>query len=308
MLAWECEQAGIAFRIFDLGHASAASRVGAGLVSPLTGQRLAPTWRFADWRDEALAFYRSLAGEVGIPLVRELQIERRFRNPRQRELFVSRIDRPEVTPWVETLRKDALILRGAFQVDTGSLIRSLRERWLKSGQLHESRFTPDMVGKDEAVIWCHGAEASPISSIPWEPSRGEITRAVLVGLDPHTVLNDGQWVLPVGENRVIVGALFDRTELTAGVTEAGQAELAAAAERLVGKPLQAAEGDSGIRVNVRDRRPVGGWLDPDRRQGVLSALAAKGALWAPILAKQWCADGLKGEQIDPEARAGRFGP
>ena len=308
MLAWGCERAGMEFRIFDPGHATAASRVGAGLVSPLTGQRLVPTWRFAEWRDETLAIYRSLGNELGMPLVRELQIERRFRNDRQRELFMSRIDRPEVVPWVEAVREDALILRGAFQVDTGRLIRSLRERWIDSGHLHESKFPPEGVDGDQTVIWCTGADPSPIRSVPWEPSRGEIVRGELADLEPNTVLNDGQWVLPMGQNRVLVGALFDRADLTAGVTVAGQLELKAAAERLTGCPLQAAVGDSGLRVNVRDRRPVVGWLDSDRRQGVLSGLAAKGALWAPMLAKQWRADDLKGEQIDSEVWAGRFAP
>lgn len=306
MLAWACERAGIAFRIFDPGHAKAASRVAAGLVSPLTGQRLVPTWRFSEWRDPVLAIYREMETELGVPIVRELRIERRFRNTRQRELFCSRIERPEVAPWVESVGHHALILRGAFQVDTGVLIARLRERWRQRGELQNSTVPTALDGETETIIWCTGAVPPPGLSIPWEPSRGEIVRGELAGLAHDTVLNDGQWVLPMNGTEVIVGALFDRDDLTVGVTTVGQAELMAAAERLTGRSLTAARGDSGIRVNVPDRRPVAGWADTRQRVGVLGSLAAKGALWAPMLAQQWCADGLAGDQLDPAVRVARF--
>lgn len=307
MLGWFCEQRGIPFRIVDRGHAGAASRVGAGLISPLTGQRLAPTWKFAEWRDEVLAIYRSLEEELAEPLVRELHIERRYRDARQRELFQSRLDRPEVAPWIERGDEDALRMRGALQVNTGRLIAKLRERWRRSGVLREGGWTEDQASGDEAVVWCTGAAMPQVQSICWEPSRGEIARGRVAGLDPDVVLNNGHWLLPLEEDRALVGALFDRSQLGAGVTVAGQRELATAVEQLTGQPWREARGDSGLRINVPDRRPVVGWLDATRRCGLFNGLAAKGALWAPILAKQWCEDGMAGGRLDPAVRADRFG-
>jgi hypothetical protein len=83
--------------------------------------------------------------------------------------------------------------------------------------------------------------------------------------------------------------------------------LAAAVEPLTGQPWREARGDSGLRINVPDRRPVVGWLDAPRRCGLFNALAAKGALWAPMLAQQWCEDGMAGDRLDPAVRADRFG-
>lgn len=306
MLGWFCEQAGIAFRIVDPGHARAASRVGAGLVSPLTGQRLAPTWRFADWRGEVLAIYRTLEAELGVALVRELRIERRFRDERQRELFLSRLDRPEVAPWIDRVDEEALCLNGALQVDTGLLIARLRERWGQAGVLETSTWSADRAAAGDAVVWCTGAALPPVGPIPWEPSRGEVVRGIVPGLDPDVVLNNGHWLLPQRGHRAIAGALFDRENLNAGVTTIGQQKLMAAAAQLAGQPLQGARGDSGLRVNVRDRRPVVGWRDGNGRTGVFGGLAAKGALWAPMLARQWCADGMAGDQLDPAVRAERF--
>lgn len=303
MLAWECERAGIRFQIVDRGHATAASRVGAGLVSPLTGMRLAPTWRFADWRDQVLATYRELESELGVSLVREMKLRRFFRDFAQREYFEQRCQKPEIRCWVESVDDEGLWLRGALQVETGTLIAALRQRWLATGQLIEGEHEPMTTS---AVIWCVGADAMPIDGIPWEPSRGELITGQLPDLAEDVVLNDGKWLLPMPNGGVRVGSTFDRNDLEVRCTDIGQRELTEAAERLAGRPITDVRGEAGLRVIVPDRRPVVGWMDESRSVGVFGGLAAKGALWAPALAKQWVADGLAGRGVDPEARATRF--
>lgn len=303
MLAWHCERAGIDFELIDRGHTCAASRVGAGLVSPLTGKRLAPTWRFTEWRDEVLAMYRELESELGLSLVREMRIRRFYRDADQRELFERRIDKPEIATWVDRLDDDGLWLNGALQVETGVLIAALRKRWLRSGRLVEGIGPPDIEGPE---IWCVGAEPMPVRGIPWEPSRGELITGRLAGLERDVVLNDGKWLLPMEDGSVRVGSTFDREDLDTRSTAEGQAELRDAAERLAGRPLEGAVGDAGLRVALPDRRPVVGWVDDGRSQGVFAGLAAKGALWAPALARQWAADGLLGAKLDAEVRVGRF--
>ncbi|MCF3648976.1 NAD(P)/FAD-dependent oxidoreductase [Synoicihabitans lomoniglobus] len=308
-LAWECERAGVGFQIIDRGHAEAASRVGAGLVSPLTGRRLAPTWRFTEWRDSVLAAYREIEQELGCPLVRELRLRRQFRDDRERVRFKERVAASDAAPWVESIDDNGLWLRGAFQVETGRLIAALRERWIAQGKLDVSEVEPARVPTSEGrTVWCIGARAVGAIDIgcDWEPSKGELVRGRMDGLEPDVVLNDGQWLLPLPDGHVRVGATFERHDLKLEATEAAQQTLREAAERLGGQPLREPEAAVGLRVTVKDRRPVVGWLDAERRVGVFGGLAAKGALWAPALARQWLADGLSGGQIEAEARADRF--
>lgn len=307
MLGAACARVGIGFRVFDRGHATAASRVGVGLLSPLTGRRLVPSWRFAEVREEVLACYRSWEEELDCPLVRELRIRRLYRDAAQRELWAERLALPEVAPWVESHDGEGLWLRGALQVETGVVISALRERWQAAGVLEERAITAADVPVGQRVIWCTGAQPAPDMDIPWEPSRGELRRGKMAGLSAEVVRNDGQWLLSdaIGEG-VRVGSTFDREDLAADVTEAGQAELAAAAERLGGQALADGEGDSGLRVTVPDRRPVVGWGDEVRTRGVFAGMAAKGALWAPWLAVQWASDGLDGQRLDPAVQVQRF--
>lgn len=307
MLAAECERAGVAFRIFDAGHAAAASRVGVGLLSPLTGRRLVPSWQFAEVREEVLACYRSWEETLGRRLVRELRIRRLYRDDAQRELWRSRLERPEVARWIASHDEEGLWLCGALQVETGEIIAALRERWLQAGCLEERLLGPAEIPSGQRVIWCTGAQAVPGMPIPWEPSRGELVRGRMDGLEADFVRNDGHWLLPdaMGDG-MRVGSTFDREDLDAGVTAAGQAELREAAVRLGGQALREPRGDSGLRVTVPDRRPVAGWWDEARTQGILAGMAAKGALWAPWLAAQWLSDGLAGNHLEPQTWVRRF--
>ncbi len=306
MLGVACERAGIEFEIFDRGHDRAASRVGAGLVSPLTGRRLVPTWRFVEWRDQVLEIYRELEAELSQPFVREMKIRRLFRDSAQRKSFEERCGKPEVAAWVSERDSEGLWMHGAIQVETGKLIAALRERWSSQGRLSHKVVEFDELSGGGPTVWCVGAEIAELLPITWQPSRGEIVRGRLAGLDRETVLNDGHWLLPLASGEVRVGSTFDRLDLQLHTTDAHQSELREAAQRLGGQSLQDARGDMGLRVTVPDHRPVVGWCDNDHRCGVFVGLAAKGALWAPVLAQHWVADQLEGKLIDPEARVGRF--
>ena len=78
LLAWECEQAGLTFRIADPGHAGAASVVAAGVVNPVTGLRLVKSWRIEALLPAAREAYRGLEAALGVPLWREMRIRRIF--------------------------------------------------------------------------------------------------------------------------------------------------------------------------------------------------------------------------------------
>lgn len=308
LLAWACEKRGIECQIFDKGHASSASRVGAGLVSPLTGLRLAPTWRFAEWEEGARRVYREIEDELGVQLVWPLRLRRIYRNDRQRERMEARLGEPEVAAWVESADAEGVWLRGAFRVDTARLIAALRARWREQGKLIERSVLPEE-GDERPTIWCVGAgvTTSWAAAVKWELSKGELLTGEIAGIADDVVCNDGEWILPLGKARVRVGATFNRDDLQLVATAEAESKLRAAAERLSGGTvITGASMDVGLRVNVSDRRPVVGWEDASRQRGIFGGMAAKGALWAPILAEQWATDGLVGNLLEGEVDPNRF--
>ncbi len=315
LLGWACERAGRAFRVFDAGHDAAASRVGAGLINPLSGPRLAPVWRVADWREPAVAVYRELEHGLGVSLVTEIRIRRRYRAAAERARLQPRLALAEVARWVEAHDEDGLWIRGGVQVETARLIAALRERWRARGWLVEQRIAPGRPAASVlaehgagAMVWCTGAAESPLefAEVPWQRAKGELLVGRLAGLEPGVLLNDGQWVLPGSHETARVGATFNRDDLGLQPTEEARTQLIAAAQRLSGNALELLGHEVGCRVTAPDRRPVVGWAKHDSRVGLFSGLGSKGALWAPVLARQWVAAAAGSGSIDPEADIRRF--
>ena len=64
-LAWRLHGLGASFRVHDRGEPATASRVAAGLLTPVTGQRPALSWRWAELAAEAFAFYPRVEAVTG---------------------------------------------------------------------------------------------------------------------------------------------------------------------------------------------------------------------------------------------------
>src|SRR5882757_4219331 len=64
-LAWRLWERGVPFVIVDPNDEVTASKIAAGLVTPVTGQRLNLSWRIFELLPEALAFYDRVEKQLG---------------------------------------------------------------------------------------------------------------------------------------------------------------------------------------------------------------------------------------------------
>lgn len=291
LLAWALERAGRAFALYDPGHESAASRVGAGLVSPVTGERwtLAPGW--AERAAGAKAFYREIEAAWGVALITELRVRRIWRDAAEGRLVRTKVERGELAPWVTPtgLEADAAWIEGAWRVDLSALITAGRARWMRAGCLREEALKADAAeaGADP-VIWCTGAAETRVEAL--RAVAGE-TLELAVGseagdLPAGVVRHDGVWVLPVGAGRAWAGASFIREE---GERLARREALRLSVSRqLADRDWRELAVLAGCRMTTADRTPVAEWLDGrEGREGVLNGLGSKGALLGPGLAEVW---------------------
>lgn len=291
LLAWTCEREGVPFVVTDAGHERASSRVGAGMITPVTGRRWVKSWRVDAWLAPALATYREIETMIGVPLVRRLRVRRLFRDAGERRALEERVAKGELAPYIAAVDDRGAWIEGAAQVDTAALISALRIRWLESGHLIERRVDPCVASADfSRTVVCGGAEAvDAFAFVPWERAWGEIIEGDLPGLDPGVVLNRGHWLLPEAGDRVRVGATYERADVLddRGPSAAARDALARSAAELAGRPLGVLGQEGGWRVTAPDRRPCAGLHPETTRLGLLGGLGSKGTLWAPALAGQW---------------------
>ena len=292
LLAWALERAGRKFVLVDAGHGESASRVGAGLVNPVTGERwtTAPGW--AEKASEARAVYREIEQAWGLRLVSELRIRREWRSEAEAALVRGKVERGELAPWVTStaLEAGAAWTAGAWRVDLPALIAAGRVRWTEQGCLREARVdAAEAAAWPGPVLWCLGAAETGVPEL--KPVGGEtLELAVEAPADAtwreDVVRHDGVWVLPVGRERVWAGASFVRDEAERlarreALRESVRRQLADVAWREIAVL-------AGRRMTSPDREPRSGWL-PGRegREGVLNGLGSKGTLLAPALAAAW---------------------
>ena len=290
LLAWELERRGRDFLVVDSGHAESASRVGAGLVNPVTGERwvAAPGW--AEKAAEARAVFHQIEREWGLRLVTELRVRREWRSEAEAAAVRAKVLRGDLAPWVgpESLEPGAAWIEGAWRVDLPALIAAGRERWTGAGKLREARLDAAEAGSwPGPVVWCVGASETRVPEL--RPVGGETLELAVEageGWREDVVRHDGVWILPLGGGRAWAGASFVRHEAE---REGRREELRASVRRqLAVLPWRETAVLAGRRMTSPGRAPRSGWFPTkEGREGVLNGLGSKGVLLAPALAREW---------------------
>jgi len=311
VLGWTFERAGIAFEIADAGHASAASRVGAGIINPITGQRIVKSRGVDALLPRALEVYRAMEAQWGVSLVRAMRVRRFFNDDRERRVFAEKSATGELAPYAREADAGGFWIGGAARVDTAALIATARGRWLADGRLREERVDlPAALGRHDVVILCTGDNdcgGLAWGDVPCAKATGEILTLAVGGLAPDVILNRGHWVLPTAAGFAKVGATYTREgERLAG--DVAREELTKSAARLLdGREFAVVSQETGVRVTSPDRYPVVGRSPREPRLGLFNGLGSKGALLAPWLAHQWVNHLTEGVPFDREVEVTRFG-
>ncbi len=310
VLGWTFEREGIAFEIVDAGHASAASRVGAGIINPITGQRIVKSRGVDMLLPRALEVYRAMETEWDVSLVRAMRVRRFFNDDRERRVFAEKSATGELAPYAGKADADGFWIEGAARIDTAALIVMARARWLADGRLREERVDlTAALGRYDVVILCTGAD--DCGGLAWGDvncarATGEILTLAVGGLAPAVILNSGHWVLPTAEGFAKVGATYTREgEMLA--REIAREELTKSAIRLLdGRAFTVVMQEAGVRVTSPDRYPLVGRSSREPRLGIFNGLGSKGALLAPWLAHQWVNHLTEGVPFDGEVAVTRF--
>lgn len=311
LLAWELERAGISFTITDAGPAKAATSAAAGIINPVTGRRLVKSWRFESLLPLAKATFRDLEEALAVPLWREMRVRRLFADERERAVASDPKRRTELGSFVESIDEAGLWIRGAARVDLAALLAAARARWLAAGALREGDADLAQERQQHAlVIDCRGVAgtgAEPFGFVPWAYSKGEVLELATSGLEANVILNRRFWVAPVRPDSALAGATHEPGVRDVQPTLHGRSAIETATAGLLGaNPFAVTGHRAGIRVNLPDKRPVAGRHPLDSRIGLVNGLGAKGALWAPMLARQWVRHVSAGASFDPEIDLRRF--
>jgi glycine/D-amino acid oxidase-like deaminating enzyme len=244
-LAWQCRARGLRALLIDQPRDDSASRVAAGLVTPITGSRFATSWRWQEFFPAADTLYRRVEQDTGHSFWSVAPAWRVFTSheeaDRYQRRWVNSISPEDSTEIATEPLSDASLpphLRGngGFHMSPAGRLqvpvyldatRSVLEQegLLVSIDLDVERelqplptevAIPSLGLTARWVVLCQGyrARSNPwFSSLPLHPARGDILRVRSQGLELDHVLHHHGWIVPEGEDRYLLGASYDRHAL-----------------------------------------------------------------------------------------------
>ncbi len=323
LLGWSCERAGIPFTIEDPWPDSAqnsrlnvpASSVGAGIINPITGQRLVKSWRVDALLPVAIEMYQEIGDTVGQPFLFPYRLRRFFADQRERAVAREKWPRGDFAGFGKSLDDDGLWIEPAFRVDLSGLVVALRKRWQESGHWRTIELPgTSLAGGAGLTVQCIGSGELGQGVFNWAgltSAKGELLEIETAAgaFDPQVILNRREWLVPLSASRALVGATVEPGVAANLPTEQARVSLEQAAAQLLGAaPFRTVSQRAGVRVIAPDKHPVIGRHPKKNSLGIFNALGSKGALLAPWLAQEWIAHLQSGRPVDPAVEVARFWP
>jgi glycine/D-amino acid oxidase-like deaminating enzyme len=286
-LAWALLRRGRDVRITD-DDRGGASRLAAGLITPVTGKRLAISWRWHELRPVAGAFYRAIEAETGASFFHERPALRIFASAAERDEFHRRADmlrglvRPADVPDCFAAPFGGFEMPAAARLDVPRYLDASREHFRARGL-----FSASAQCEDAITIDCRGY--APESGLRFNAAKGEILTVRAPGLAEERVVHRGIWLSPVGHELYRAGATYTRDVLDAVPTPEGRAEIESKLRAFLKLPFEVIDHCAAVRPVIDAGFPVLGHDPTDPRRAYFNGLGSKGALLSPFFADELAA-------------------
>jgi glycine/D-amino acid oxidase-like deaminating enzyme len=309
-LAWEAHAAGLDVIIVDADDPGAASRVAAGLVTPVTGRKLKPQADFPELLTSATRHYRRVSELTGVEAYRERPALRLLSSEQELAALsaVGSSDGELIEPWRAErpagIRDVGLpvVMPLAGRLAIADYLDATRHYFSAKGALVEGAIGDDSIvpGDDSVevpaicararhVVFCRGyrdAQNAYFPELRWRAAKGQILELDCKGFDArYTVHAAGIWLTAHREDRILAGATYEWDVLDAAVTEVARDRLIESVRTVLDLPVRVTGQRAAVRPIVEGRKPVAGHSRRSSRVWLLNGLGSKGTLFAPHLAE-----------------------
>jgi glycine oxidase len=332
-LAWQLHRRGFRVVVVDRESGNSASRVAAGLITPVTGKRLARSWRLDEVYPAAVAFYRWVELQSGTTYLFQRPSLRLFQDEAEREeyhrraagLLTGLVCTPEtpVNPEWFAAPFGGFEMPTAARLDVSNYLDRSREYFRKSGDYLCAEIEPvrdveiraDGVSlprfglKSRAVIFCRGFDpaADPwFGGIRFNAAKGEILTLRIPELLETRIVHRGVWLAPVGGEIFRAGSTYEWDDLKPVPTREGRAEIEDRLRLFLRVSFEVIDHRAAVRPVIDAGFPVLGLHPAYPQLAYFNGLGSKGSLLAPFFAEELVACLIGERQPDPVVDVRRF--
>ena len=329
-LAWQLLRRGQRVVVVDCEGVVSSSRIAAGLITPVTGKRLAKSWRWDELFPAAAGFYRSVEAETGTTLFYPRPSLRLFQSEAEREEYLKRApgvlaglvrDMAEI-PGELRAPFGGFEMPDAARLDMSRYLSVARDRLMRENGYQRAEIDlnrdvelqpngvrlPRLGLEARALVFCRGFATGPdpwFGSVSFNAAKGEILTVRIPGLVESRVVHHSVWLAPIGEERWRAGSTYEWDDLRPAPSPAGRAGIESHLRQFLRVPFEVVDHRAAVRPVIDAGFPVLG-RHPDFPQlGYFNGLGSKGSLLAPFFADQLAAC-LAGErEPDPQVDVGK---
>jgi len=322
LLAWELMHRGCNALIIDNGRQN-ASQVAAGLINPVTGMRFVKSTDVDKLLPAALTCYAGLADFFQQDFYHEIPMLRIFRTSGELYNCKKRFNQPgyenylgSVTERNKTIKNLKTPFGFLEQKQTGylatrPLLSCLKDFFIARNcyrccdfDYRDIRLSPLLQWQDitaKQIVFCEGYQTQKnpwFSWLPLQPVKGEILTMQHATDLPDKILNFGNWLIPLNDRNIRIGASFDHDNLNIEPTVQARDALLNSL-KTIAPTVQAIPMDqqAGIRPCTQDRQPFIGKHPHYRQIAIFNGFGAKGSLQIPWYAHHFADLLLKGTTL-----------
>lgn len=329
LLAWTLLEHGFSLIIVDTGQQN-ASQVAAGLINPVTGQRLVKSKEIDYLLPAAMTCFQRLSKVFKQTLFISMPMLRILKNDRERLIANQRLTQSEYRDFLRVYTESPARFDAGFgvleQQQTGYLntrlvLRNLRDFFIAEGIYRRVRLDYNDVVLQPKLKWldiepihivfCEGHQAANnpwFCKLPFQPAKGEILSCQSNARLPPQILNFGHWLVPTGTQTFRLGATFEPNCTDTQPCEKSQLALIEAAFNLMPDlaPISVQEHQAGVRPTTLDKQPFIGSHPRHSKLHIFNGFGAKGSLQIPWFATQFAQVLRQQTQISNNAHVNRY--
>src|SRR5690606_6316187 len=312
-------------------HSQNSSTVAGGLYNPVILKRFTLAWNADNQLELALPFYRNLEKKLGVELIEDLPVYRKFFSVEEQNNWFEAMDKAQLSPFLDgelVSQLNPMIpsdfsfgrVKGTGRVDTGLLTGKykvyLKEEKLleeETFQYNDLRIENDGISyrnlRAGKIIFCEGfgMKNNPFFNfLPLHGNKGEYIIVHAPELKLNVAVKSSVFVLPQGNNMYKIGATYDNRDTAPGPTIKARETLINQLKKLITCNFEVVGQVSGIRPASKDRKPLVGQHPEHSSLFVCNGFGSRGVIIAPSIATSLISHIEDKNPLDSEIDIRRF--
>ena len=318
------------FVVFD-NNSQLSSSVAGGLYNPVVLKRFTPVWKSKEQLKLAIPMYLNIEKELDIKLDFKIPVLRRFTSIEEQNNWFTASDKIGLSEWLspEIIKNDNANIDAEFgfgevletgRIDSHLLIDSYKIHLNEKDVFFSEAFSYNKLVLDDSLVTYKNIKAKHIvfaegfgikenpffNHLPLKEAKGELVIIHAPELKINFVLKSSVFLIPIGDDKYIVGATYNWKDKTNNITQEARVELLNKLKTFLKCNYDVVNQVAGIRPTVIDRRPLVGVHKKYRNIFVLNGLGTRGVMIAPYIAKQLYDLIENGEPLEVEINITRF--